>query len=566
MQLLRLALCSAVGGAFPLAALVSVAGAQDQAWIRQLGTSAPDSAQAVASDGSLGVYVSGNTFSGLGGAYFGAHDAWVARYDSAGNRTWIRQFGTPAEESTSAAMPDGNGGTWLCGSTGGSLFEPSAGGQDYWLARFDGSGGRVAERQRGTGGFDSANALAPNVGANFGSYTFFVGGDTSGSLGGPNAGGQDAWLVRTDSSLSLIWSRQLGTVFEETLNAAATDGVGGVYVCGGTGGNLGGPTAGGQDGWLARYDVQGNRTWIRQFGTVGRDEVRAATPDGSSGVYSCGETDGDLGAPNAGGQDVWLARHDSAGDLAWLRQLGTAGTDFASAVASDGAGGVYVTGATAGSLGGAHAGGQDVWLAHFDGAGDRTWIVQLGSSNDDHAHAAAGFGPGGVFVAGWTGGGLGEPNAGSYDAWLARYDTEPAVTRHCTPAIPNSTGQAGWLVASGSSIASANDLTLAAAGLPQEAFGFFLTSRDQGSIYPVGNSQGRLCLGGQIGRYVEPGQIKNSGATGSFSLALDLTAMAHPISPVAVIPGQTWYFQAWYRDANPMSTSNFTDGLGITFW
>ena len=29
--------------------------------------------------------------------------------------------------------------------------------------------------------------------------------------------------------------------------------------------------------------------------------------------------------------------------------------------------------------------------------------------------------------------------------------------------------------------------------------------------------------------------------------------------------GQTWNFQAWYRDANPGVTSNFSDGRSISF-
>ena len=41
------------------------------------------------------------------------------------------------------------------------------------------------------------------------------------------------------------------------------------------------------------------------------------------------------------------------------------------------------------------------------------------------------------------------------------------------------------------------------------------------------------------------------------------TAQAPPLT--IPIPGQTWNFQAWYRDANPTVTSNFTDAVGITF-
>ena len=34
---------------------------------------------------------------------------------------------------------------------------------------------------------------------------------------------------------------------------------------------------------------------------------------------------------------------------------------------------------------------------------------------------------------------------------------------------------------------------------------------------------------------------------------------------VAVQPGDTWFFQAWYRDNNPTPTSNFSDGIQIDF-
>ena len=61
----------------------------------------------------------------------------------------------------------------------------------------------------------------------------------------------------------------------------------------------------------------------------------------------------------------------------------------------------------------------------------------------------------------------------------------------------------------------------------------------------------------------------NSGANGAFSHILDLTAIPQPGGPTAIQAGQTWYFQAWFRDVTttgqPLPTSNFTIGLMITF-
>ncbi|MFT7679775.1 MAG: hypothetical protein ACI8QC_003780, partial [Planctomycetota bacterium] len=46
----------------------------------------------------------------------------------------------------------------------------------------------------------------------------------------------------------------------------------------------------------------------------------------------------------------------------------------------------------------------------------------------------------------------------------------------------------------------------------------------------------------------------------------DLTALPAPFGgPIMVMPGDTWNFTAWFRDANPINTSNFTDAVEITF-
>jgi hypothetical protein len=42
--------------------------------------------------------------------------------------------------------------------------------------------------------------------------------------------------------------------------------------------------------------------------------------------------------------------------------------------------------------------------------------------------------------------------------------------------------------------------------------------------------------------------------------------MPTPTGLVPVAPGETWHFQAWYRDANPGATSNLTDNHSVTFY
>ncbi|MEZ6020927.1 MAG: hypothetical protein R3F17_12725 [Planctomycetota bacterium] len=49
-------------------------------------------------------------------------------------------------------------------------------------------------------------------------------------------------------------------------------------------------------------------------------------------------------------------------------------------------------------------------------------------------------------------------------------------------------------------------------------------------------------------------------------MTLDLTQTPTPSVPVAVQAGETWNFQAWYRDfIGGQSVSNFTDAISIAF-
>jgi len=138
----------------------------------------------------------------------------------------------------------------------------------------------------------------------------------------------------------------------------------------------------------------------------------------------------------------------------------------------------------------------------------------------------------------------------------------PPPVNYCT-AQPNSTGAPASISASGSQVVASNDLTLHAAGMPPGQFGILLTSMTQGSS-PLG--AGTLCLGGSIVRFQGPGQVLQASPGGEFSLQIDLTAIPAG-TPVAVAAGETWNFQAWFRDVDPVlgNTANLTDGLEVPF-
>ncbi len=73
---------------------------------------------------------------------------------------------------------------------------------------------------------------------------------------------------------------------------------------------------------------------------------------------------------------------------------------------------------------------------------------------------------------------------------------------------------------------------------------------------------GVLCVGGNIARFAS--QLGNTGAGGQLQAVIDLTVI--PANPLhAIVPGETWNFTCWHRDVLLTQTSNFTDGVRITF-
>jgi len=136
-------------------------------------------------------------------------------------------------------------------------------------------------------------------------------------------------------------------------------------------------------------------------------------------------------------------------------------------------------------------------------------------------------------------------------------------TPYCGPAVPNSSGNSAEISATGSIVASDNDLTLAATGLPPMQFGIFLTSEAQAAT-PV--ASGVLCLGGSIIRFQSPGQILQADANGEYSLAIDISALPAGV-PTPILAGDTYNFTTWFRDIDPSTgnTANFSNGVEISF-
>ncbi len=389
-------------------------------WISQLGTAQFDTAFGVGTDASGNSYVAGDTAGTFTGqTNLGSNDAFLAQVDSSGATSWTTEFGSAANDVAQAAAVDASGNSYVTGYTSGTFSgQSNAGGTDAFLAKLDSSGKVLWVREFGSSSSDFGTAVAVD-----GSGNVFVVGITSGTMPGGNiaAGQDDYFLAKFDSSGTRQWLVQHGTSAMDDGLAVGVDGSGNSYVAGSTTGAIMGSNAGGDDAFLVKYDSSGSTLWAKQFGGSGDDDAMGLAVDSSGNAYVTGGTSSGLGGhTNAGGFDVFLAEYGSSGTRAWLTQFGTSSDEEGNGVAIDGSGNAYVTGYAMGSLAGTNAGKQDAFVAKVDASGNRGWTSQFGTSADDAGKAVAVDASGNVIVGGFTGGKLGSAALGGTDAFVAQ--------------------------------------------------------------------------------------------------------------------------------------------------
>ena len=404
---------------------VAAAWAEDPyqvAWTAQIGTTGGDTSRSVAVDASGNAYISGSTYGGFDGPSAGSTDGFLSKFDSDGNALWTTQFGTNRYDCSQSVALDASGNAYVTGFTEGHLDGTNAGQEDAFLIKFDSGGNKLWTTQFGSNRTDMSHSVAVDRWDNV-----YINGYTEGDLAG-SSGDYDGFLSKFNSSGSKLWTTQFGTIRSDQSVSVAADASGNVYVSGSTYGDLGGSNEGDRDVFLSKFDSGGNGLWTTQFGTSRWDVSASVVVDASGNVYISGDTYGGLDGLNAGDHDAFLSRFDSDGNKLWTTQIGSNADDRSCSVAVDALGNAYITGYTEGDLDGPNAGDYDGFLHKFDSDGNEIWTTQFGTSDRDHSRSVAVDASGNVYISGSTNGDLGGPNAGGGDAFLVKYEVpEPAT-------------------------------------------------------------------------------------------------------------------------------------------
>lgn len=331
-----------------------------------VGTTQFDLITDIATDNQGNLYVAGITEGDLGSTKQGEiTDVWLAKYDSQGNQQWIQQFGGGIENRTFSIDVDNNSNVYLSGYT---LEENDKFRQDdSWVVKYDTDGNREWFTEFGTStDFDEAYGVTVD-----GQGNVFSTGWTLGDLADNNAGAYDVWVAKHDNNGQLQWIEQFGSSDYEFPWDVVSDSVGNIYIAGWTLGNLEGQNAGLYDAFLTKYDTNGNQVWIEQFGTKGDDSLfyNGLAIDANDNLFLAGHTDGKFSRTNAGSYDTWVARYNVDGNRQWIRQFGSADLDYGYGITTDKNNNLYVTGITEGSLGDINAGSADIWVAQLSTTG-----------------------------------------------------------------------------------------------------------------------------------------------------------------------------------------------------
>ncbi|MFN7141183.1 MAG: immunoglobulin domain-containing protein, partial [Limisphaerales bacterium] len=177
-------------------------------------------------------------------------------------------------------------------------------------------------------------------------------------------GGEDLFVAKYNSAGTLLWAQQAGGPGNDRANAIAFDlsNQGGIIIAGHFSGtaNFSGTlrtSAGGLDLFIARYDINGNLTWVQRGGGIGDDTASGVSilPGGQvgslfvSGTFQNSAQIGTGSFSSAGTNDAFLAKYLTTGSAVWTRPVGGTGNDRGLAVTCDRFGNSFLAGSFSGT-------------------------------------------------------------------------------------------------------------------------------------------------------------------------------------------------------------------------
>lgn len=378
----------------PDAMLVKFTADGNRLWGTYFGGENNDFALSCAVDHQGYLVISGATLSTMNIASSGAHqttfggglftDGFIARFNDAGVLQWSTYYGGAGVEDASACLVDQMGNIYVGGyssaatpstviATSGTHQPVNNGMQDAYLVKFSPSGARLWGTYLGGNANDRCFALTRDSQGNL-----YMSGLTASQNGANQAiatagthatnliGSEDAFLVKFTPDGQRVWGTYFGGPQNEHGYSCSVDAEGNVYLAGNTNSSSGGHIGtsgvhqllyggGFRDGFLAKFNNQGQLSWSTYFGGNADEFVYACMADQSGGVFLCGytESQGSIATSNAyqtslsGMKDAFIARFNGQnGTLDYGSYYGGTHEDMVMGACLDPANALYVAGST----------------------------------------------------------------------------------------------------------------------------------------------------------------------------------------------------------------------------
>lgn len=309
-------------------------------WNKTYGGSLDDRANDMCKTSDGGYALAGLTNS------FGAGiaDYWLIRVNATGEMLWNKTYGGIGEEQVNWVIQTRDGGFAMAGRTNST----GAGSSDIWLVKTNANGDMVWNM---TYGGAAAEFGMEVIQTSDGGYV--VVGYTS-SFG---AGGSDVWLIKTDASGNPVWNKTYGGTGTEQAYTIVQTTDGGFAITGLT--TTWG--AGGNDAWLVKTDTSGNALWNKTYGGNATEYGIHGSQSTDGGYVICGTTT----TFGAGGYDAWLVKTDDGGNMLWNKTFGGSRTEIAWSMSETKDGG-FIIGAATHSYGFGTSAAADMFLIKTD--------------------------------------------------------------------------------------------------------------------------------------------------------------------------------------------------------
>jgi hypothetical protein len=404
--------------------IVSFGQIPDYPWAKNIGGNKDDQGNSITTDAFGNVYLTGGfkssaiTFAGviLTNAGNNNNDVFIAKYGTSGNVLWAQRAGGSGDDFCNSITTDSLGNVYLTGMfksssiTFGSttLTNADSNTYDIFIVKYDPSGNVLWAQRAGGSNDDSGNSIdADNFGniyltGNFKSSTITFNSDTL-----TNAGVNDIFIAKYNSSGNVLWAQRAGGTNGDVGNGISADNFGNIYLTGyfqslsiifgiDTFTN-----AGVSDIFIAKYDSSGNVLWAKSVGGSSMDFSTGIITDSFDNIYLTGWfgsptiTLGSHTLTNAGNYDIFIAKYDSSGNVLWAKRAGGTGGDVGNSISEDSYGNIYLAGSfnssaiVFGSNTLINAGFSDIFITKYDSSGNVLWARRAGGGSDDYGYGIA---------------------------------------------------------------------------------------------------------------------------------------------------------------------------------